>query len=232
MGLLRIMLGLDRRRVAAREGWVVHPTSRVCHRRGGSLGAVVIEEDVEVPDLQAQLRSLKIGRCSYAGEALLALGRYGELSIGRYCSLGSRITLICGDGYHWPSRASTYPFPFREPFRDLKPEDYCPESAFERSAVTIGHDVWIGHDATIGKNVTVGDGAIVAASAVVTADVPPYAIVAGNPAAVKKLRHDEETVALLLRVRWWDWPVERIKASRDLFTATGSRLKDELARLA
>jgi len=54
--------------------------------------------------------------------------------------------------------------------------------------IVIGRDVWIGANAVILAGVTVGDGAVIAAGAVVRSDVPPYAIAAGVPATVKKLR--------------------------------------------
>ena len=58
--------------------------------------------------------------------------------------------------------------------------------------IVIEDNVWIGEYAMILKGVTVGEGSIVAAHAVVTKDVPPYSIVAGNPArVVKKIEHDE-----------------------------------------
>lgn len=57
----------------------------------------------------------------------------------------------------------------------------------EKKPVVIGNDVWIGFDAVILKGVTVGDGSIVAARAVVTKNVPPWSIVAGNPARVVKM---------------------------------------------
>jgi hypothetical protein len=53
--------------------------------------------------------------------------------------------------------------------------------------------------------VTVGHGAIVGARAVVTRDVPPYAIVAGNPAQVVKMRFPAGDVGRLLDIAWWDW---------------------------
>lgn len=225
---LRELLGLDRKRV--RDG--VHETSLLVCRSASSFGSVRVEEHAEIPDLLAQLRVLEIGRGTYAGADLLALGRYGELRIGRYCSLGSRITMICGDGYHLPERTSTYPFPYKPPFDDLSPGDFYPEAGYEKSGVTIGNDVWIGHNAVISKGVTVGDGAVIATYAVVTQDVPPYAIVAGNPGTVKKSRHDDETVAALLALKWWDWPVEKIRANRAMFTATGPALKEEFKKLA
>lgn len=224
---LRELLGLDRKRV--RDG--VHETSRLICRKGSVLDAVDIEEHVEIPDLLAQLKSLTVGRGSYSGADLLVLGLRGELSIGRYCSLGSRITLICGEGYHLSARASTYPFPRRPPFDDLNLGEFYPDSTFASSSVRIGNDVWIGHGAVISKNVTIGDGAVIAACAVVTQDVRPYAIVAGNPGAFKKLRHDDETVATLLALKWWDWPTEKIRANRVLFTVSGPHLKEALKNL-
>ena len=224
---IKQLLGLDRTRV--RGG--VHDTSRLICREGSVLGSVLVEEHADFPDVLAQLKSLSIGRGSYAGADLLVLGLRGELSVGRYCSFGSRITLICGDGYHLPSRASTYPFPSRPPFGDLPVSEFYPEAGYAASSVRIGSDVWIGHGAVISKNVTIGDGAVVATNAVVTQDVPPYAIVAGSPGVVKKLRHDDETVAALLALKWWDWPAEKIRANRAFFTATGPALKEELKKL-
>ena len=69
--------------------------------------------------------------------------------------------------------------------------DYNPD----RSDINIADDVWIGYGAIVLSGVTIGRGAIVAAGSVVTKDVPPYAVVAGNPARVLAQRFDEETAA-------------------------------------
>ncbi len=70
--------------------------------------------------------------------------------------------------------------------------------------IEIENDVWFGASCVVLKGVTIGSGAVIGAGAVVTKDVPPYAIVAGNPAKVIKYRFDEETVARLLAAKWWD----------------------------
>ncbi len=75
---------------------------------------------------------------------------------------------------------------------------------------TIGHDVWIGHSAIILSGVQVGNGAVVGAGAVVTKDVPPYAIVAGNPAKIIRYRFNEDLVTELMEIKWWDMNDENL----------------------
>ncbi|OWK41030.1 Acetyltransferase [Fimbriiglobus ruber] len=82
--------------------------------------------------------------------------------------------------------------------------------------ITVGNDVWIGAFAIVLSGVTIGDGAVVGAAAVVAKDVPPYAVVVGNPARVVKHRFDPDMVAQLLAIRWWDWPEDRVKTAADL----------------
>ncbi|MGC4117547.1 MAG: CatB-related O-acetyltransferase [Myxococcales bacterium] len=83
----------------------------------------------------------------------------------------------------------------------------------------IGNDVWIGYDALLMPGVKVGDGAIIASRAVVTRDVPPYAVVGGNPAEVVKKRFDDATVEKLLALRWWDWDAAKITRNLELLVA-------------
>lgn len=80
----------------------------------------------------------------------------------------------------------------------------------------IGNDVWIGYGATILSGVRIGDGAIVGANAVVTKDVPPYAIVAGNPAHVIRMRFSPQIISDLLQIQWWNWPFDKIRKNMPL----------------
>ena len=81
----------------------------------------------------------------------------------------------------------------------------------KKGDIVIGNDVWIGYEALILAGVTVGDGAIIAGRAVVTKDVPPYTIVGGVPAKPIRKRFDDDTIAALEKLRWWDWDEERIR---------------------
>lgn len=77
--------------------------------------------------------------------------------------------------------------------------------------VVIGNDVWIGSGVTIMSGITIGDGAVLAANACVVKDVAPYHIVGGNPAKSIKQRFEDDVVEILLRLRWWELPLENIK---------------------
>ena len=125
-----------------------------------------------------------------------------KLKMGKYCSIASGVHIFLG-GDHRMDWITTYPFPQW----GVAPADH----RRTKGDVVIGNDVWIGMGATILSGVTVGDGAVIAACAVVTKDVPPYAIVAGNPARVKKYRFSEENIQKLLKIKWWDWPEETVR---------------------
>lgn len=165
-----------------------------------------------------------VGRNTYGHEHMKVLRWYplkeGELRIGKFCSIGQNVTVMMG-GNHRTDWITTYPFPY--PLPPIGPwpnalgiEDF----AWSKGAVTIGNDVWIGMNATILSGVTIGDGAVVAAGAMVTKDVPPYAIVAGNPAVVKKKRFRDDQIAALLRIKWWDWSDDKINQNLRLMCST------------
>jgi virginiamycin A acetyltransferase len=129
-----------------------------------------------------------------------------RLIIGKYCSIAAEVRFIMNGGNHPTTWLTTYPFPiFGQGW-----EPATPPSWPNRGDTVVGNDVWIGYGATIMPGVTIGDGAIVATGTVVTKDVPPYAIVGGNPAAILRHRFDEPTIARLLRIRWWDWDPAKV----------------------
>ena len=131
-----------------------------------------------------------------------------RLVIGAFCAIATGARIVMNGANHDMLGLTTYPF-------DVFPGwgaalDLSRFAAQSKGDTVIGPDVWIGSEAWIMPGVTVGAGAIVAARSVVTSDVPPYAVVAGNPARVVRTRFDAETVERLMALAWWDWEPERI----------------------
>ena len=81
----------------------------------------------------------------------------------------------------------------------------------EGKDIIIGNDVWIGKGASILSGVKIGDGVIVGAHTVVSKDVPPYAVIVGNPYVIKRYRYSPEIIDKLLKIKWWEWSDEIIK---------------------
>lgn len=95
-----------------------------------------------------------------------------------------------------------------------------------RGNTVIGNDVWIGREAVVMPDVTIGDGTIIAARAVVVSDVTPYTTVGGNPARPLRKRYSDEDIDRLLRLAWWNWPVDVITEHvRTIWTGTPVELE-------
>jgi virginiamycin A acetyltransferase len=99
-------------------------------------------------------------------------------------------------------------------------------AAPSRGDTVVGHDVWLGYGALVLPGVTIGHGAVVAAASVVARDIPPYAVVVGNPARVVRSRFSADDVERLLRAAWWDWPVELVtEHARTIMAGTPGELE-------
>lgn len=141
-------------------------------------------------------------------------GEGSTLRIGAYCSIGHDVQIFLG-GQHRVDWASSYPFPaFFDELKDIT--DY----SWTRGDVIVGNDVWISTGVTILAGVTIGDGAVIGANAVVSRDVPPYAVVVGNPGKVVRWRFDEPTRIALLESRWWHWPADEVRQIARLLCST------------
>ncbi|MFM2267051.1 MAG: hypothetical protein RL757_492 [Bacteroidota bacterium] len=130
-----------------------------------------------------------------------------KLKIGKFCMIASDVKFIMNGANHLTDAISTYPFAiFGEGWQQAMDGKTYPN----KGDIEIGNDVWIGYNATIMAGVRVGDGAIIGANSMVVKDVPPYAIVGGNPATVLKKRFSEQKIEQLLALAWWDWDIEKI----------------------
>ncbi len=132
-----------------------------------------------------------------------------RLVIGNFVAIAQGVQFIMNGASHPMGGFSTFPFGMFGFGVGVEPALPAPAG---RGDTSIGNDVWIGREAVIMPGVTVGDGAIIGTRAVVARDVPPYAVVTGNPGRVTRLRFDAATIAQLQSIGWWNWPIAHIKA--------------------
>ena len=129
---------------------------------------------------------------------------YQDVTIGKFCSFADSVTIFAG-GEHNTDWITTYPL------SEIIENRKCDGHPKTRGPVVIGNDVWVGSQAVIMSGVTIGDGACVGTRSVVTKDVAPYTIVAGNPARFIRKRFEDHIINELLNIKWWDWPLDKIK---------------------
>lgn len=134
--------------------------------------------------------------------------------IGKFCSLSWGITI--GPANHDYDYISSHDFLYND-FYKIKPEDEAP--VYERfiKKTIIGNDVWIGTNSTVLNGLSIGDGAVIGANTILTKDVPPYAIVVGNPGKIVGYRFSEDIIQQLLDLKWWQLPKEIISDNFQLF---------------
>ena len=153
--------------------------------------------------------NIKIGMYSYGGCFIRGQIPSGT-EIGRYCSFAGKIYIF--NGNHPFERKSMHPF-FYNPVLGYVEKDMIP-----RTKLVIGNDVWIGHNAIILPSVSnIGDGAVIGAGSVVTKDVPPFAVVAGNPAKIILYRFSEEKIREIMKSPWWGKDINELKNEFDSF---------------
>lgn len=144
------------------------------------------------PLSQENLNKISVGKSTYGSLNCQFWNLPDEgLKIGRFCSIAEGVTFLLS-GEHRYDCITSYPFKVLN-------------FGFEKEAVSkgkiiVGDDVWIGFNSLILSGVNIGQGAVVAAGSVIVKDVPPYAIVGGNPAKVIKYRFSEKIIEKLLSI--------------------------------
>jgi acetyltransferase-like isoleucine patch superfamily enzyme len=168
----------------------------------------------------------KIGKGSYIGED----GRFSNVIIGRYCSIGNQVTVVTSThpsntfvsthpAFFSIAKQGGYTYVHSQKFKEHK---YC--DVKKQISVIIGNDVWIGNGVMIMGGVNIGDGAIIGSRALVTKDVLPFSIVGGVPAKEIGKRFEEDKVQSLLKIKWWEKDDNWVKSNIDLFTDIDSFL--------
>ncbi len=151
-------------------------------------------------------KNVYIGDYTYGRINIKKFDNTTQLRIGKFCSFSQNITILLGGEHnsHW---ISTYPF--NEFFKEKISRKIEGHPA-TKGNIVIGNDVWVGYGSLILSGVNIGDGAVIGANSVVSKDIPPYAIAAGNPVKILKFRFSENIIEQLLRIKWWNWDMEKI----------------------
>lgn len=173
---------------------------------GAALVNVELVDNLTI-DKQSCVSRSQVGR--YFGLGCFSF--VNNCRIGRYCTFGARVSV--GAFSHPTDWLSVHEVGYRD-IANIYGDSILTDGvnrAPQNPATEIGNDVWIGDNACVRAGVRIGDGAIVGMGAVVTADVPPYAIVGGNPARVLRHRFEAPVIAALLALRWWELDMPALK---------------------
>ena len=187
----------------------------VRRREGGEMFSPTLREIFRVH------HGVDIGMYTHGGcFRPFAFGR--NTTIGRYTSVAA--TAFAATDNHPMHYKSMHGFFFN-------PELGVVDRAWSFSPLTIGNDVWLGHNSIIMPGVnSVGDGAVVAAGAVVNKDVPPYAVVVGNPARLVRYRFDPATIERLVREQWWEKDIGDLQSELDEYTSAYEPFSDSYSK--
>lgn len=162
--------------------------------------------DIEIPvhvSHGARVLNSKIGKYSYIGKSTVV-----NTEIGRFCSISGGV--IIGGASHPTNFVSTSPVFLTG--RNVLKKNFAQLEYTPYACTIIGNDVWIGASAMIKSGIRIGNGAVIGMGAIVTKDVPAYAVVAGNPARIIRMRFDEDTARKIEKTEWWSYDEKRLKA--------------------
>ncbi len=149
--------------------------------------------------------NVHIGDYTYGYPHIYLGGNKYHVYIGKFCSIAEGVKMIIG-GEHRTDWITTYPFGC-----EIDGFQRNPAYSTAKGDIHIGNDVWIGMNATILSGIIIGDGAVIGADSLISHDVGDYEIVAGNPAKHIRYRFSKDQIEALKRIRWWDWPIEKIR---------------------
>ena len=163
------------------------------------------------------IKNYSIGNYTY-GKPEIVSRWGGDLQIGKFCSIANNVKIFLA-GNHRVDWVTTYPFPrIFEKFQGIK------GAVRAEGKTIIGNDVWIADGATILPGVVVSDGAVIGSRTVVSRNVDPYCIFVGNPGRSVKRRFDDDSIMKLLKIKWWDWDINKIQENIPLLCGEDIKL--------
>lgn len=159
-----------------------------------------------------------IGKGSYINSMEISKGIEDDvvnIQIGNFCSVAYNVKLLINRNHDY-KLITTSPYIYNGA---ISTSGHLPikKKLKQKGQIIIGNDVWIGNDVIILSGVNIGNGAVIGAGTIVAKDVPPYAIVAGNPQRIIKYRFEEEQIKKLQKIKWWNWNNEDINKNLNCF---------------
>ena len=160
-------------------------------------------------------KRITIGKYNYGKPKITLWSDSDFVRIGSFCSIAENVNIIAG-GEHNYSWLTSYPLKIAFGLVENNQD----EIPYNKGPVIIENDVWIGQGATILSGVTIENGAVIGADSLVTKDVRSYEIVGGNPAKHINYRFESNIIDELLRIKWWDWNIEKILKNADILQSS------------
>ena len=196
-------------RLAKKNDSIVHRSNHLDAKTLIGSGSRIMQNNI--------ICSTTIGNCTTIGRNNVL----NNVSIGSFCSIGSNVFVLDSRHPMYAPFVSSSPCFYKSlfPMPLIKSNYEFKEKSHNQFGVSaqIGNDVWIGTNVIIIGNITIGDGAVIGAGSVVTKNVDPYSVVVGNPARKVKERYDSCIIEKLLKIKWWEWPIETIRERKEDF---------------
>lgn len=167
-------------------------------------------------------QNVEIGEYTYGMPTIYMYTDKNKVKIGRFCSIANDVSIIANPG-HMTNWISTYPFWHFIPEIRSKPD-----VSDIKGDTIIGNDVWIGMHVIILPGVKIGDGAVIGAGSIVTKDVHNYEVVAGSPASHIRFRFTEKDIEKLMKIKWWNWPLEKIISNVTILQSSNISALEEI----
>lgn len=201
---------LNANHISRRVGLEIDPTVKLS--QANLSGNIKIAEGCKIINGVKIVSNSKvsIGRyTSLNGPNMDIHAHVNQVKIGSFCSIARGVTIQ--EYYHHMDHLTTYNI-----HKNIY-EESVDKDIFSKGNIVINNDVWIGANATILSGVRIGNGVIIAANSLVNKDIPDFAIVAGNPVKIIKMRFDIDLIKKINEIKWWDWSLEKIVNNKALF---------------
>lgn len=182
----------------------IHPTAKIAKTIIN--GKVNIEEEVKIfHGVYIHSESqVNIGRfSSINGPNTSIYCSLNHVKIGSFCSIARDVTMQ--EYNHNFNHISTYYM------GNILGHSSFKNDIISNGPIIIESDVWIGAKSVILSGTTIGQGSVIGANSVVKGNIPPYSIVAGSPAKVLRKRFEQPIIDILIDLKWYDWPIDKIK---------------------